>query len=658
MKVVTNRCVRPQARLASVKTAQRSERSVNITRMPKVSAAARDRARSPKIHIYTRVSSEERARPYHTSLADQERIARDAIARFDVQQDIVVWQEPGHSGKSPIASRPIGGRMVADIQPGDTVVVTKVDRLSRHTASGITQVETWRSQGVKILMLDLPLPPTGDWSAALDFSFHMFCAAAQFEHGRICERMQAGRAAKIALGQYPYSAVSFGWMIERRGPSGRELYKVENPQEQAIRRRGNELFDQGLKRPEIAVILTREGHRNRAGNPITAKNLKAWFPDRKHTPRPSLRPPARKTRKTKAVSLRRPASPTAVTDANGARLKPRSKWQRATAAERVLPYIDLLISQGATSYQRLADQLNVNQVPALRGVRWHPSTVSNLMLAARRRWGQSTEGPPPEDLANVIEFARFSRPDRREREAVRVKYRLDEALPPKRRGRVQKLIPDILALHDRPVANERIARLLGIHVNSVQAVLKKFADPQRQAERSPNAALAAATLPLSANSKTVVQVEKIIAARLAGATGLAIAAELGIAQRVVYEAIRRAKRINMDLALQRPAVTEAQRTEIIVRRSAGGEGAKPASIAAVVGLGEHTVRRVINQAATENPALAFRQPPISAKLAAEMAQAAAQGASFSTLAEEYGYSLTSIGMAVRKARALAIGETR
>src|SRR5207247_776745 len=114
--------------------------------------------------------------------------------------------------------------------------VAKVDRFSRHTSSGVQQVEIWHQQGVKFLALDLPLP-LGDWSAAAEYSFHLFVANAQFEHGRIRERTQGGVRAKLALGQYPYGAAPFGWMIERRGPGGRERYKVENPPEQATLRR-------------------------------------------------------------------------------------------------------------------------------------------------------------------------------------------------------------------------------------------------------------------------------------------------------------------------------------------------------------------------------------------------------------------------------------
>jgi DNA invertase Pin-like site-specific DNA recombinase len=601
--------------------------------------------RSAQIHIYTRVSSEEQARPHHTSLADQERMVREAIARYGAAQDIVVWEEPGHSGKSAIATRPIGRRMLANIQSGDTVAVSRVDRLSRHTSSGVHQVETWRSHGVKVLMLDLPLPPSGDWTAALEFSFHLFVAAAQYEHGRIRERTMSGKAAKIALGQYPYGSAPFGWMIELRGPNGRERYKVENPQEQATLRRAYQLWDEQLRASEILRILAREGHRNRAGGFIGLDTLRRWCcaPGRANLSERSRHALLRR----KTLSGRRVGrnfTPQQAAQGPAACIK-----KAAERAERVLPFIDYLISQGANSYRRLADQLNLHGVPALRGARWYPSSVRNVLLAAGRQWGQTAESAPLGDFANIAEFSRFARPGRRERDAVRVKYRLDEALPPKRRGRVQKLIPDILALHDRGVGNERIARLLGVHLNSVGAVLRKFTDTERQAERPASVVMAAATLPLLSDAEDVERANRIITARLTGATGQSIARDLGVAPKEVYETLRRAKRINADLALQRAPVTAAQRAVIIARRVQGGAGAKPAALALALALGEHTVRRVVNEAAIENPALAFRLPPITAELAAEMAAAVAQGAMIGDLVEEYGYAESKIRGALRMA---------
>jgi DNA invertase Pin-like site-specific DNA recombinase len=647
-KVPARRFVRPQGRQTSVKIHRLRERTKNIalSSAASVSPAAPSAVLRPaQIHIYTRVSSEEQARPYHTSLADQERMVREAIARFGVAQDIVVWEEPGHSGKSPIATRPIGRRMLANIQSGDTVAVSRVDRLSRQTSSGVHQVETWRNQGVKVLMLDLPLPPSGDWTAALEFSFHLFVAAAQFEHGRIRERTMGGKAAKIALGQYPHGSAPFGWMIELRGPGGRERYKVENPQEQAALRRAYQLWDEQLRQTEILRILAREGHRNRRGGFIGQNTLYRWCcaPERANlSERSRLALLRRKT----SSDRRRGSNFTPQQAAEGPVMSVKKAAERA---ERVLPFIDYLISRGANSYRRLADQLNLHGVPAFRGGRWYPASVRNAMPAAGRQWGQIAETAPPGDFANITEFPRFARPDRREREAARVKYRLDEALPPKRRGRVQKLVPDILALHDRGVVNERIARLLGVHLNSVEAVLRKFADTERHAARPASLVMAAATLPLLADAEDVERANRIITARLTGATGQSIARELGIAPKEVYETLRRAKRINADLALQRAPVTAAQRAAIVARRAQGGVAATPAAIAAALELGEHTVRRVVNEAAIDNPALAFRLPPITAELAAEMAAAVAQGAALGDLVEEYGYAHAKIRAALRMA---------
>jgi putative DNA-invertase from lambdoid prophage Rac len=89
--------------------------------------------------------------------------------------------------------------MLANLQPGDTVVCTRVDRLSRDMARASAQMEAWQRQNVKVMLLDLPVSPGTDWDAAAMCCFHMLMAFAQFERQRMRERT-LGASARCRRG--------------------------------------------------------------------------------------------------------------------------------------------------------------------------------------------------------------------------------------------------------------------------------------------------------------------------------------------------------------------------------------------------------------------------------------------------------------------------
>ncbi len=83
---------------------------------------------------YLRVSSFDQIKG--CSLEDQERIIRGcAMMRGD--EDVTVFSDPDVSGYSiPLAERPAGGRMMAVLKRGDTVIASKMDRIFRNARTG------------------------------------------------------------------------------------------------------------------------------------------------------------------------------------------------------------------------------------------------------------------------------------------------------------------------------------------------------------------------------------------------------------------------------------------------------------------------------------------------------------------------------------------
>ena len=101
--------------------------------------------------------------------------------------------------------RPGFARLVDRLEPGDMLVVTKMDRLGRNAIDVMTTIERLGEMSVRVKSLDL-----GDAdliSAAGRMVTHILNVVAQFERDLIRERTQAGvdraRAQGKRLGRPP-----------------------------------------------------------------------------------------------------------------------------------------------------------------------------------------------------------------------------------------------------------------------------------------------------------------------------------------------------------------------------------------------------------------------------------------------------------------------
>ena len=81
------------------------------------------------------------------------------------------------------------------LEPGDTLVVSKLDRLGRDNIDVQNTVTNLSEQGVKLVCLDLPIPDLSSSEGKL--MLQMVSSFAEFERNRIRERTQDGlRRAK------------------------------------------------------------------------------------------------------------------------------------------------------------------------------------------------------------------------------------------------------------------------------------------------------------------------------------------------------------------------------------------------------------------------------------------------------------------------------
>ncbi|MBS6025814.1 MAG: recombinase family protein [Paeniclostridium sordellii] len=86
--------------------------------------------------------------------------------------------------------RPIFNKLIEGLQEGDTLVVTKLDRLARNTVEGIQIIEGLFNKGVSVHVLNVGLLENTTMGK---FFLTTLLAVAEMERNIIIERTQAGK---------------------------------------------------------------------------------------------------------------------------------------------------------------------------------------------------------------------------------------------------------------------------------------------------------------------------------------------------------------------------------------------------------------------------------------------------------------------------------
>lgn len=132
---------------------------------------------------YTRVSTKRQEQG--TSLSDQRSILQAEGCQI-IYEDV-------YSGAA--MDRPEFDRLCADVQPGDTIVVCKLDRIARTETEAYNRVVAWVRSGIRIHVLNMGLIEDTEVGRLI---LHIMLAFAEFERDLIVSRTQGGRAYKRA----------------------------------------------------------------------------------------------------------------------------------------------------------------------------------------------------------------------------------------------------------------------------------------------------------------------------------------------------------------------------------------------------------------------------------------------------------------------------
>lgn len=132
------------------------------------------------IYGYARVSTREQASSGN-SLEAQEKALKDYGA------EVVVLDK--FSGRS--IERPNFQKLLLELKPGDTLVVTKIDRFARSISQASDLITDLIDRGITVNVLNLGVLSNDSVSTLMR---NVLLAFAQFERDMILERTQEGRA--------------------------------------------------------------------------------------------------------------------------------------------------------------------------------------------------------------------------------------------------------------------------------------------------------------------------------------------------------------------------------------------------------------------------------------------------------------------------------
>lgn len=117
------------------------------------------------------------------------------------------------------ANRPEFDKLMAKIKSGDTLIVTKLDRLARNTQDALNIVKKMNAEGIILRVLNIG---TIDNSPSGRLIFTVFSAFAEFERDLIVSRTQEGKAWAKANNpnfhegmprKYNQEQIDFAWKL-------------------------------------------------------------------------------------------------------------------------------------------------------------------------------------------------------------------------------------------------------------------------------------------------------------------------------------------------------------------------------------------------------------------------------------------------------------
>jgi DNA invertase Pin-like site-specific DNA recombinase len=163
-----------------------------------------------------------------------------------------IYEERGVSGGVPLLRREEGCKL-AFLRPGDTVIVSKLDRMFRDARDALNVIADWETANINLII--------NGYGNVMDkanpngrFMLEIMAVFSGEERRRIRERVTAGKRAKRSQGGYVGGKVPFGFKKSGTGRKAK-LHPEPNAQDALITMKAARV--KGHSYRDIAIIVAK-----------------------------------------------------------------------------------------------------------------------------------------------------------------------------------------------------------------------------------------------------------------------------------------------------------------------------------------------------------------------------------------------------------------
>lgn len=165
------------------------------------------------VYGYVRVSTVQQVEDGLSLDTQQKQLEGYAMMRGITIDEIFI--EKGVSASKSFASRPAGCRLCAAMRQGDTLLVSKLDRLFRSAREALVVSDELHQQGISLHFLDLGGDITDNGLSKVFFT--IVAAFAEFERDRTAERIRDIKQQEASKRRYLGGSRPFGYNLSPDG---------------------------------------------------------------------------------------------------------------------------------------------------------------------------------------------------------------------------------------------------------------------------------------------------------------------------------------------------------------------------------------------------------------------------------------------------------
>jgi DNA invertase Pin-like site-specific DNA recombinase len=192
-----------------------------------------------------------------SSLDQDPQLQINALVKAGIHPSLIVQEKVSGVAKR----RPVRDQLLAQVQPGDRIVVWKLDRWGRSVADLLEVIQSLEARRVGFRCLTQPLDTT---SAFGRMQLTLLAAFAEFERTLLIERTNAGRARRAAEGLHPGGPALYGFAPDHLTVIETEAALLRYVAEYALVAPLNQIVD----------VLNWRGLRTREGKLWTVKTIR------------------------------------------------------------------------------------------------------------------------------------------------------------------------------------------------------------------------------------------------------------------------------------------------------------------------------------------------------------------------------------------------